>query len=260
MVPRRRRVLITPPTTVVLRATTSIRPSPGSLRKNATGSPVAPLASRTERVWPVTAKNEGLPGVTGRRGKRGGTAAALDRAAGRPRGIRPARSSVVPQGGTPRDPASRPSPDFPAIEREVLAFWKKPTARSRRRSTSARARPSGSSTTARRSPTASRTTGTCSPATRRTSSRASRPCAATRCTAASAGTPTDSGRARGRAPARHHRQERDRGDGHRGLQPGRRATPCCATPRSGRTTSPARRAGSTSSTTTRRSTSPSWSR
>ena len=64
------------------------------------------------------------------------------------------------------------------------------TTPSRPRSTSARARRSGSSTTARRSPTACRTTATCSPATPRTSSRASRPCAASRCTAASAGTPT----------------------------------------------------------------------
>ena len=35
------------------------------------------------------------------------------------------------------------------------------------------------------------------------------------------GHPRTARRARGRAPARHHRQERDRGDGHRGLQRGR---------------------------------------
>ena len=41
------------------------------------------------------------------------------------------------------------------------------------------------------------------------------------------GHPRPARRARGRAAARHHREERDRGDGHRGLQRRPRASRCC---------------------------------
>ena len=69
------------------------------------------------------------------------------------------------------------------------------------------------------------------------------------------GHPRPARRARGGAPARHHRQEPDRGDGHRGLQRAPRRRRCSSTRASGRSTSPARPAGSTSRTTTRPSTS-----
>ena len=72
------------------------------------------------------------------------------------------------------------------------------------------------------------------------------------------GHPRPARRARGDAPARHHREARDRRRWASPRSTRRRASRCCTTPTSGRSTSPARRAGSTSRTTTRRSTSPSW--
>ena len=65
----------------------------------------------------------------------------------------------------------------------------------------------------------------------------------------------DAGRegARGLGPGGHHRLR------HRPLQRRTAAPRCCATPTSGSATSPARPAGSTSTTTTRPWTSPTWS-
>ncbi len=73
------------------------------------------------------------------------------------------------------------------------------------------------------------------------------------------GHPRPPRRARGDEAARHHREERDRGDGHRGVQRQGREVRAAPTRASGRTTSPGRRAGSTSSAATRRSTSRTWS-
>lgn len=217
--------------------------------------------SRTERVWPVTAKEQAVALLTGC-GKRGGTAAG-DLVIGRPR----AESSLPGVTLSYPRPAADGSP--PSLSRRALVS---PTSRrassrsgratrpSRRRSISVRDAPSGSSTTARRSRTACRTTGTCSPAMPRISSRATRRCAASRCTAASVGTLTGCRPSWRRcvswaSPARRRSSR----------WASRSSTPppairCCATRRSGRVTSPARRAGSTSRTTTRRSTRTSWSR
>ena len=57
-------------------------------------------------------------------------------------------------------PSIPASPDFPEIERGILAFWKQDDT-FQASSTSATDAPSGCSTTARRSRTACRTTGTC---------------------------------------------------------------------------------------------------
>ena len=72
------------------------------------------------------------------------------------------------------------------------------------------------------------------------------------------GHPRPARRARGDAPARHQDDRRDRRAGHRDVQRGVPQVGAASTPRSGRTTSPARPAGSTSRTTTRPSTSTTW--
>ena len=148
-----------------------------------------------------------------------------------------------------------PSRAFPRSRSDVLAFWK--TDDTFQASIDQReGAGSGSSTTARRSPTACRTTATCSPATPRTSSRASRPCAASRCTAASAGTPTGCPPSSRRcASSASPRRARSRRWASRPSTRRRRESVLDVHARSGRSTSPARRAGSTSRTTTRRSTS-----
>ena len=97
------------------------------------------------------------------------------------------RAHDLPQGLPSR--RAEP-PDFPAIEEAVLAYWDADDTFRASVCAPRRRRPSTSSTTARRSPTACRTTATCSPATSRTSCRGTRPCAATRWSAGSAGTPT----------------------------------------------------------------------
>ena len=119
---------------------------------------------------------------------------------------------------------------------------------------------SSSSTTARRSPTACRTTATCSPATSRTSSPATRRCAAAGSSAASAGTATACPpRSRPRSSSGITHKSPDRGPRRR-----RQFNDACRTSvlrytqGLGASTSPARPAGSTSTTTTRRSTSTTW--
>ena len=74
------------------------------------------------------------------------------------------------------------------------------------------------------------------------------------------GHPRAAGRARGDAPARHQDHRRDPRDGHRGVQRRVPRVGAASTPTSGASTSPARPAGSTSTTTTRPSTSTTWSR
>ena len=168
-----------------------------------------------------------------------------------------------PIPSTPTPPGVPASPDLPAVERRVLDHWAADKTfeasvdqRAGRRRTAAT---STSSTTARRSPTACRTTATCSPATSRTSCRATRPCAAGGSSAASAGT-------RHGLPAEVEAEKqlgittkaRDPRAGRRQVQRGLPRRRCCATPRTGSATSPARPAGSTSPTTTRRSTWTTW--
>ena len=105
----------------------------------------------------------------------------------------PRPSSFGPAADARHAPAPsvrRAEPALPRDRARDRSRSGRPTTPSARRSTSATAPRSGSSTTARRSRTACRTTATCSPATRRTSSRASRPCAARRSIASSAGTRT----------------------------------------------------------------------
>ena len=122
---------------------------------------------------------------------------------------------------TPDDHGVAPSPDFPAVEREVLAFWKQDgtfqASIDQREGAHewvfydgppfANGLPHyGHLLTGLRQgplpalPDHARQAG--APPLRLGHARPAR-------------------RARGRAPARHHRQERDRGDGHRGLQRGR---------------------------------------
>src|SRR5690554_723774 len=87
--------------------------------------------SRTERVWPVTAKEQAVASrveldETGC-DKRGGTAEG-EQIIRRPRADSslPGEDLTYPRpshDGTPAAPVT-PSPDFPAIERGILAFWK----------------------------------------------------------------------------------------------------------------------------------------
>ncbi len=170
--------------------------------------------------------------------------------------VRPIRGADRCTPATAMEKSTRPRA-FPSSSRRCSSTGSR-TAPSRHPSTSARALPSGSSMTVRRSPTASRTTAICSPATRRTSSRGSRPCAASRCTAASAGTPTacppSSRRSASSASPTRARSRRWASPPSTRPPASRSST----TRRSGRSTSPARRAGWTSRTTTRRSTRSSW--
>ena len=75
---------------------------------------------------------------------------------------------------------------------------------------------------------------------------------------ASAGTATGCRRSSRRRSSSASRTRTRSTDGGRRVQRGTAARRYCATPTSGRTTSPARRAGSTSTTTTRRSTWTTW--
>ena len=72
------------------------------------------------------------------------------------------------------------------------------------------------------------------------------------------GLPRSARRGRGREAARHHDEGRDPRAGHGEVQRGLPQSRCCDTPRNGSGTSPARRAGSTSRTTTRHSTRTTW--
>ena len=169
--------------------------------------------------WPVTAARRGS-GAVRRRDKRGGTATVLDRAAGvLARASVPARSERVPP--YPRRPRRRPltrlprrraggprlleagrhlpGVDRPARGRARVGLLRRTAVR--QRPPALRAPPHG----LREGPVPALPDH-------------ARPPGAPALRLGHARTP---GRARGRAPARHHRQERDRGDGDRGLQPGR---------------------------------------
>ena len=247
----------------------SIRPSPGSLRKN--GPPLGGL-SRTGRVRPVTA---------GRRAAR--AAEQVGRASGvvprcratngrrRPRAASDERTREETPMPYPKaspeqrtDRACPPARRFPALERSVLALLGRrqdlPGAHRRARRPARTAPTSSSSTTGRRSPTGCRTTATCSPATSRTSSRATRRCAGRRverrfgwdCHGLPAEVEAE------KQLGITHKAEIV-GDGRREVQRRLPRPRCCATPRSGSATSPGRPAGSTSTTTTRPSTWTTWS-
>ena len=157
-------------------------------------------------------------GVRGRRGKRGGTAAVLDRAAGvLVRASVPARSERVPP--YPRRPRRRPLTRLPRrSSADVLAFWKHDdtfqASIDQREGAPEWVFYDGPPfanglphyghllTGLREGPL---------PALPDHARQAGAP-------PLRLGHPRTARRARGRAPARHHRQERDRGDGHRGLQ------------------------------------------
>ena len=92
-----------------------------------------------------------------------------------------------------------PQVDLPAMEREILAFWREHDTFARTLKSHCWPPGSGRSTRARRPPTACPAPTTSRPASSRTSSRATGPCAGTTCPARPAGTATA---CRSRSPSR----------------------------------------------------------
>ena len=199
--------------------TTSIRPSPGSLRKNGARS-VEPNGSGPSQ--PMNKRCSDPEPVDGSRRKRGGTAAELVESAVLVDQVSPSRRErCTPRVRIQSPPASRHRRASPHIERDVLAFWKADGTFQ----ASIDQREGADEWVFNDGPPFANglphyghlLTGYAKDVFPRFQTMRGQPGAPP----LRLGHARTARRARGRAPARHHRQERDRADGHRGLQRGR---------------------------------------